>query len=330
MKKIFSRTTQIAGVCFTIIALLSLYSMTSGYNTAFYALMLVCYCGLAYAMFAKKRDLIIAGSCGGIAVILFILCIRSIILQSRYGYSFSQYALSFFSDLLIVLSFAGLALVAYAATTDKLEDHLEALSRFWYAPAALRALALLLALCAYANNTYTYFLQGLSIFLGGFIAVVAVLFTSVWLLFPDRLPEPEPDNSPEGYIKMVKHILLLLFTFGIWWFIWIYRTTKFLNLANNEEPRKPVPELLLCMFIPFYLVFWNYKSALRIDYLLEQNGMGPKISNVCIFWSIFVPFMAPVLMQDSINHVALEFHRAYAELPESFYLYDIGETKSTL
>jgi hypothetical protein len=56
--------------------------------------------------------------------------------------------------------------------------------------------------------------------------------------------------------------------------------------------------------------------------MLEQNGMGPKIGNVCIFWSIFAPFMVPVIMQDSINRLALEFEMGCNNLPESFYLFD--------
>ena len=74
-------------------------------------------------------------------------------------------------------------------------------------------------------------------------------------------------QKPDGYCDMLKHVLLLLFTFGIWQFIWIYRTTEFLNRTPNEPPRSGVSQLLLCMFVPFYIIYWVYASCKRIDKL---------------------------------------------------------------
>ena len=325
MKKIFSRTTEIGGSFFAVLAVLSFINLLS-YNPSDFLswVTLAGYATLSYCLFTKKRDNFMIGAAFAVAGGLFLQDLIFIIQRIRYQPLFAEYGLSFITDLLIVLSFVLLALIAMTTISGKLEDHLETFEKFWYAPAVVRALALVLQLYSASQERYFYFMQGLFMVIGGLIAASAVLLATVWLLFPDRLPSPEPKvpDGPDGYIKMVKHILLLLFTFGIWWFIWIYRTTKYLNLANNEEPRKHVAELLLCMFIPFYIIYWNYKSALRIDYLLEQNGMGPAIGNVSIFWSIFVPFLVPILMQDSINRLALEFEKGYYDLPESFYMFE--------
>ena len=47
------------------------------------------------------------------------------------------------------------------------------------------------------------------------------------------------NTVPAGsaYCSMVKHVFLLLFTFGIWYYIWIYRTTCYLNQVEDEPPR---------------------------------------------------------------------------------------------
>ena len=50
---------------------------------------------------------------------------------------------------------------------------------------------------------------------------------------------------------MVKCVLLLIFTFGIYWLIWIYRTTGYLNRTEDEPPHTPAYQLLLCLFVPF-------------------------------------------------------------------------------
>ena len=52
-------------------------------------------------------------------------------------------------------------------------------------------------------------------------------------------------SAGSAYCSMVKHVFLLLFTFGIWYYIWIYRTTCYLNQVEDEPPRNPTAKLLL-------------------------------------------------------------------------------------
>ena len=108
-----------------------------------------------------------------------------------------------------------------------------------------------------------------------------------------------------AYCSLVKHILLLLFTFGIWYFIWIYRTTENLNCLQDEEPRNPGTKLLLCMFVPFYSIYWVYKSAQRIDRLSAMAGRPADSATLCLVLAIFVAIVPPILMQDKINNLAL-------------------------
>lgn len=100
---------------------------------------------------------------------------------------------------------------------------------------------------------------------------------------------------------MVKHVLLLLFTFGIWYYIWIYRTTRYLNQVEDEPPRNPTTKLLLCMFVPFYAIYWIYKSAQRLDKLSISRGIPSDLSTLCLILAIFVGIIPPILMQDKIN-----------------------------
>ena len=102
---------------------------------------------------------------------------------------------------------------------------------------------------------------------------------------------------------MVNHILLLLFTFGIWRLVWIYRVTKYLNCIEDEENRNPATKLLLCMFVPFYSVYWTYISARRVDKLAKSVDIISDLTIACLILELFAPIFPPILMQDKINKI---------------------------
>ena len=120
---------------------------------------------------------------------------------------------------------------------------------------------------------------------------------------PARTAEDIPPGGV-GYVDMVKCVLLLIFTFGIYWFIWIYRTTDYLNRVEDEAPRDPTTKLLLCIFVPFYSIYWIYQSARRLDKLANSRGIPSDLTLICLILAIFVPIIAPMLMQDKINRIA--------------------------
>ena len=127
---------------------------------------------------------------------------------------------------------------------------------------------------------------------------------------PSYNPGPAPSAAPgelepETYCKLSTHVLLLIFTFGIWYFIWIYRTTRRLNCVADEPPRDPVKKLLLCMFVPFYGIYWIYKSAQRIDKLAAAKGISSDLSTLCLILAIFVGIIPPILMQDKLNAIVV-------------------------
>ena len=112
-----------------------------------------------------------------------------------------------------------------------------------------------------------------------------------------------PANNSAVYCSLVKHILLLLFTFGIWFLIWIYRVTGYTNNVRGEEERNPTTKLLLCLFVPFYQIYWIYKTAQRIDKMAAGKGIPSDLSTLCLILAIFVPIIPPILIQDKMNNI---------------------------
>lgn len=112
-------------------------------------------------------------------------------------------------------------------------------------------------------------------------------------------------TMPYGYCHMAVHVLLMLFTFGIWSYIWIYRVSNCLNREENDRSRGPAGQLLLCMFVPFYYYFWVYRSAKRIDELSRRQGRNSDIATVCLILAFFVGIVPPILMQDKLNRILM-------------------------
>ena len=110
----------------------------------------------------------------------------------------------------------------------------------------------------------------------------------------------------EAYCGLGKHIVLCLFTFGIWYLIWTYRTTKFLNKTPGAEQYNPTNKLLLCIFVPFYQIYWMYKHGQRIDTFSKYKKLNNSdMATMCLILGIFIPIVACILMQDRINALCM-------------------------
>ena len=116
----------------------------------------------------------------------------------------------------------------------------------------------------------------------------------------------ENSKKPYGYLNLLSHTLLLMFTFDIWQYIWIYKTTDKLNNLANEEYRSPTTKLLLCMFIPFYYIYWTYKTAKIVDNLAKDKGIQSDITPICLVLSFFIEIVPPIIIQDKINNIVTQ------------------------
>lgn len=58
--------------------------------------------------------------------------------------------------------------------------------------------------------------------------------------------------------NLVKMLLLGLITLGIYWLYWIYKVTELSNKVVILPARSPAAQTALCLFIPFYEIYWFY------------------------------------------------------------------------
>lgn len=298
-------------------------------------LYLLSYIFLAVMLFMKRRDILLVAA----AAVPSVVNLLQILI---YG-----------TNLLGFLSFVvGLLVPGYVACflLPQLEPYvgkyLEQLKKFWYVPAAAGALLWFLNMFInFVNSLSMGYMEaffhsyGFFSLLKTLLVIAGKLLLCNWMVFPDGLPEewfeskpaaepvynpntgayeqPAPAGSDLEF-SMITHILLLLFVGSIWLYIWIYRTTKALNNVPGEEDRNPVTKLLLCMFIPFYYIYWVYKSAQRIDKLAASKGVPSDISTLCLILAIFVGIIPPIIMQDKMNAIAAASGRRAASAADSY------------
>ena len=213
-----------------------------------------------------------------------------------------------FANVLSLLGNLSMAFLAVVFVTDYLPQFREQMKKLWFVPPAVLALATLLSI---GGNIW--FLSFLS-FLRLLATCAGTFLAAMWIAYPEGLPQQTVSAStetgsttaapaPEIYCGLVKHILLLLFTCGIWLYIWIYRVTGYTNNVQGEEDRDPTNKLLLCLFVPFYVIYWMYKTAQRLDKMAAAKNIPSDLSTLCLILAIFVPIIPPILMQDKLNAI---------------------------
>ena len=318
-----------AAVLFGILTLLSIINLTRGIRLSFsYVIGIALYAFLFVVLVMAKRNILTAAAFSLLLLYRLYGFIIGFFNHSYFAWSFSSssgsgYAFNFFlviPALLNLVGIAGITAIAYAELTDYLPAFREKARKLWFTP------ALCIFVPAVLSMILTPFFMGARTlsYVNSLILGAAIFFSAAWIVYPYKLTPAqlradagaEGFLSTEAYCSLVKHVLLLMFTFGIWWFIWVYRVTRYLNCVKDEEPRTPMAELLLCMFVPFYQIFWVYKSAQKIDKLANAKNLSSDISTLCLIFAIICGFVAPIIMQNKMNSIITAKAGAYSTVNE--------------
>lgn len=116
------------------------------------------------------------------------------------------------------------------------------------------------------------------------------------------------EDSPEarGYIGMGVHVLMSLFSLGVWNAVWVYRTTQTLNRLPQTRSQLPLENMLLYLFIPFYSLVWYFRQGKRAEEYAGAAGLprDSSFGTVCLTVGIFLPCLSVILIQNKINQAA--------------------------
>lgn len=305
----FKNASRYAQAAFGVYALLSLRQLfvLFRYFNLWSLLWLAAYVCISVCLFLDRRDVVALAGFGVAGLI------------SLFNLLDSGSVLSFVSNLLSLAANGGLCFLVIVALTDWLPQCRPLAEKLWFVPSAAAAGQVVFQLISSLSSLIRWGYFGFSLWQVFWAA--AILLAAIWAVEPAGLPQPGGASASSGrYVaaertvpvtadedlrfNLVGHILLLLFTGGIWLYIWIYRVTKRLNRVPEEPERGPVAQLLLCMFVPFYFIYWIYKSAQRIDKLALSRGISSDSAMLCLILAIFVNIVPLILMQDKLNKIA--------------------------
>ncbi|MBR1704495.1 MAG: DUF4234 domain-containing protein [Clostridia bacterium] len=102
--------------------------------------------------------------------------------------------------------------------------------------------------------------------------------------------------------NLTKMVILSIVTLGIYYLYWIYKVTQLSNKVTTLPQRSPVAQLLLCMLVPFYEIYWNYQTSKRVDVMMSSAGQKSDSGVVTLLLSFFGGSLAASLyLQDKIN-----------------------------
>lgn len=215
-------------------------------------------------------------------------------------------------SILWTLIFLLAAVICFASLTNIMPMQREAFRRLWFLPAVLSAVKWVIAIVwtlhkdsrrilSYGFAEYLSSSGIISTLLQGAFITALMLFALLWAANPDGIPSK---GTSKAYCNMALHILLLLFSCGIWYWIWNYRMTRDTNAVRDEAERNPVTKLLLCMFIPFYGIYWTYKTAQRIDKMAWDRNIPSSTAALCLIMEFFLPIVPPIVMPDDLRDIA--------------------------
>lgn len=105
------------------------------------------------------------------------------------------------------------------------------------------------------------------------------------------------------YNHVAKHIFLTIITLGVWQLIWIYNVTKNLNGKTSAKERKPVAQLLLCVFLPFYFVYWLCTTIICVENYGKEYNVKFRLSSLSLILSFICPIVSTAFIQDNINQI---------------------------
>ena len=224
--------------------------------------------------------------------------------------------------LLMLLGWLGVASLGAMLYAGKFPAFGDVLRKYWYVPALAFAVAFAVTLLV----GFVLAVMGPHYWPG--FEEFASLRTLLWAGFALCLGlraagyEELPSRAVGGSAETVKYtspallLFLTVITLGIWMLVWIWKTTAALAPYEDKHPRKPWLETLLCLLLPFYMVYWFYTTA-QLSAVAADGEKDRHFTTLILVMSCLLTPIAMLLLQDKLNVLADREEEIEVELVET-------------
>lgn len=115
-------------------------------------------------------------------------------------------------------------------------------------------------------------------------------------------------KNTNGYVPVYKILLFSILTFNIYMYFWIYKNIEFFNSKRIGKQKSQRTHVILCLLVPFYIVYWIYTQCKLIEtYSKEIGDDSNNISVLSLILSLFgLSLVSISLMQYQINNTLLK------------------------
>lgn len=123
--------------------------------------------------------------------------------------------------------------------------------------------------------------------------------------------------------RFVRYYIL---TLGIYGLYFLFSANLFIEAANREEESSAKKELLLAMFVPFYRIAYESRTAFRIELLGDDWGMEEHIYSKVAALSVFgLNLFSTYIMKKRLSAIqAMNYANANVELEQHVYATPLG------
>jgi hypothetical protein len=110
----------------------------------------------------------------------------------------------------------------------------------------------------------------------------------------------ETSDEEDDRVSVGFSIFLSLVTLGIYYFVWIYKISSKLKRLGIQQ-QDPTTTVVLAIFIPFYVLFWLYKTGEQV-YQLQRSRQTENNASLYIVLALFgLSIVALALIQKDLN-----------------------------
>ena len=195
---------------------------------------------LCISLLMKKRNFIVVGSFSIIAICMLYLAFRNLNAGDNFQIYWLSTKLAQFTAY-IILALISLVFCEPQIIKSDLSKFANILKKLYFVPAIALIVNLFIPIIYYAMQGFIS--AGFSNIIDKVLNIVGILLIAKWIVDPYKKEVAVKENqindttgeaiNEEAYCSLGKHIVLCLFTFGIWYLIWIHRTTKHLTLNST-------------------------------------------------------------------------------------------------